>query len=105
VEAFDPARPYRKSAQVALRPESFGALAYHFGTRRLSFLKTPTLVEVVTGLERHDDVHATLAAAGVPDRQRRAYLAALAELAGTGTIERRPGEVPSDEVPSEARHA
>jgi putative mycofactocin binding protein MftB len=104
VEAFDPARPYRKSAQVALRPESFGALAYHFGTRRLSFLKTPTLVEVVTGLERHDDVHATLAAAGVPDRQRRAYLAALAELASTGTIERRPSDVPS-EVPREARHA
>jgi putative mycofactocin binding protein MftB len=37
---------------VALRPEPFGALVYHFGTRRLSFLKTPQLVEVVSGLER-----------------------------------------------------
>jgi putative mycofactocin binding protein MftB len=105
VDAFDPARPYRKCVQVALRPESFGALAYHFGTRRLSFLKTPTLVEVVTGLERHDDVHTTLDAAGVPDEQRRAYLAALAQLATTGTIEpRHPSEVPS-EVRSEARHS
>ncbi len=86
---FDPQRPYRKAEQVSLRPEPFGALAYHFGTRRLSFLKTPTLVDVVTGLERHDDVHATLEAAGVPEAQRDAYLAALAELAGTGTIERR----------------
>jgi putative mycofactocin binding protein MftB len=86
---FDPERPYRKAEQVALRPEPFGALAYHFGTRRLSFLKTPTLVDVVTGLERHDDVPATLDAAGVPEAQRDAYLAALAELAGTGTIEPR----------------
>lgn len=27
--------------QVAVRPERFGALLYHFGTRRLSFLKDP----------------------------------------------------------------
>ena len=53
--AFDPDRPYRRSPSVALRPESFGALVYHFGTRKLSFLKTPELVEVVTGLERHPD--------------------------------------------------
>ena len=32
-------RPYRCSPQVAVRPEPFGALLYHFGTRRLSFLK------------------------------------------------------------------
>lgn len=44
---FDPARPYRLSPSVALRPEPFGALAYHFGNRRLSFLKAPELVELV----------------------------------------------------------
>ena len=27
--------------QVSVRPERFGALLYHFGTRRLSFLKSP----------------------------------------------------------------
>lgn len=86
---FDPGRPYRKAGQVALRPESFGALAYNFTTRRLSFLKTPTLVEVVTGLENHTDVHDTLAAAGVGEAETPAYLAALAELAATGTIEQR----------------
>ena len=48
-----------------MRPEPFGALLYHFGTRRLSFLKTPQLVDVVTGLEHHPDVHAALDAAGV----------------------------------------
>jgi mycofactocin biosynthesis protein MftB len=87
--AFDPGLPYRRSPSVAVRPEPFGALLYHFGTRRLSFLKTPQLVEVVQGLERHPDVHAAIEAAGVEDAQRPAYLRALAGLAATGTIELR----------------
>ena len=66
--AFDPGRPYRCSPSVALRPEPFGALVYHFGTRRLSFLKTPQLVDVVSGLEQHPDVHAAVDAAGVAER-------------------------------------
>jgi mycofactocin biosynthesis protein MftB len=87
---FDPARPHRCSPRVALRPEPFGALVYHFGTRRLSFLKTPQLVEVVSGLDRHPDVHSALAAAGVEEAQQPAYLRALAGLAANGTIEERP---------------
>jgi mycofactocin biosynthesis protein MftB len=84
---FDPGRRYRCSPSVALRPEPFGALVYHFGTRRLSFLKTPQLVEVVTGLDRHGSVHAAIEAAGVAEEQRPAYLKALAGLAEAGTIE------------------
>ncbi|GAA5123017.1 mycofactocin biosynthesis chaperone MftB [Pseudonocardia adelaidensis] len=87
---FDPARPHRCSPRVAVRPEPFGALVYHFGTRRLSFLKTPQLVEVVSGLERHPDVHSALDAAGLDAAQRPAYLRALAGLAANGTIEERP---------------
>jgi mycofactocin biosynthesis protein MftB len=86
---FDPGRPFRCSPSVAVRPEPFGALVYHFGTRRLSFLKTPQLVDVVSGLERHPDVHAALDAAGVEAAQRPAYLRALAGLAENGTIEER----------------
>ncbi|MFC4533018.1 mycofactocin biosynthesis chaperone MftB [Sphaerisporangium dianthi] len=86
---FDPDRPYRCSPQVALRPEPFGALAYHFGTRRLSFLKTPALVEVVRGLETCENVHTALRDAGVPAEQLPAYLKALAGLAEAGTIESR----------------
>jgi putative mycofactocin binding protein MftB len=86
---FDPGLPYRCSPRVAVRPEPFGALVYHFGTRRLSFLKTPELVAVVSGLERHDDVHAALDAAGVDDAARPAYLRALAGLEANGTIEQR----------------
>ncbi len=86
---FDPRLPYRCSASVALRPEPFGALVYHFGTRRLSFLKTRQLVDVVSGLERHPDVHAAIDGAGVSESQRPAYLRALAGLAANGTIEER----------------
>jgi putative mycofactocin binding protein MftB len=88
-EKFDPARAFRCSPQVSLRPEPFGALVYHFGTRKLSFLKTPELLAVVSGLERHESVHAAIDAAGVAPAQRLAYLKALAGLAANGTIEER----------------
>jgi mycofactocin biosynthesis protein MftB len=34
---FDLDRPWRLDDRVAVRPEPFGALPYHFGTRRLWF--------------------------------------------------------------------
>ncbi|MFJ3309341.1 mycofactocin biosynthesis chaperone MftB [Streptomyces sp. NPDC086549] len=95
---FTPERPYRCSPSVALRPEPFGALAYHFGTRRLCFLKTPELVAVVRSLADHPDVHAALEAAGLPAGQRTAYLGALAGLAAGGLIEPRPGEPAADRL-------
>ena len=39
--------PWRLSPQVSVRPEPFGALLYHFGTRKLSFLKDRTLLAIV----------------------------------------------------------
>jgi putative mycofactocin binding protein MftB len=81
---------------VALRPEPFGALAYHFGTRRLCFLKTPQLVAVVRSLAGHPDVHAALDVAGVTTTERAAYLGALASLAAGGLIEPRTGEPAAD---------
>lgn len=82
--AFDAARPYRLNPSVALRPEPFGALAYHFGNRRLSFLKAPELVELVRRLDRHPSVGDALA--GVPDVRRGAFLRALASLAAADMI-------------------
>ncbi|MCX2184581.1 mycofactocin biosynthesis chaperone MftB [Streptomyces sp. SKN60] len=86
---FDPDLPYRRSPDVALRPEPFGALAYHFGTRRLSFLKSPELVELVTALDAHPDVRTALAASSGPRARHGVHLAALAGLAEAGTIEPR----------------
>ncbi|GAA0477999.1 MULTISPECIES: mycofactocin biosynthesis chaperone MftB [Streptomyces] len=81
---FDAGRPYRLNPSVALRPEPFGALAYHFGNRRLSFLKAPELVELVTGLDRHPSV--TEALDRVPGQRRTAFLRALASLAAADMI-------------------
>lgn len=75
--------------QVALRPESFGALAYHFGTRRLSFLKSRELYEVVSSLGAHPSVRAACAAAGIAADETPRYARALATLADTKMIVRR----------------
>jgi putative mycofactocin binding protein MftB len=77
---FDPTAPYRLDPDVALRPEPFGALAYHYGSRRLTFLRSVLLADVVRQLEDHDSVDAALNAA-VPEAERPAYRRALASLA------------------------
>ncbi|KYH46108.1 hypothetical protein AZH51_10725 [Branchiibius sp. NY16-3462-2] len=77
---------WRLSATVALRPEPFGALAYDFTTRRLSFLKTPQLVRVVRALDASADVQAALESASVPPEQWDLYLTALRRLAGSGML-------------------
>ena len=84
--AYDPARPWTLHPQVSLRPESFGALAYHFGTRRLSFLKSRTLLAVVEALAGQPSGLDACRAAGVPAGELAAYEQALATLAETGMI-------------------
>ena len=80
---------WQLSDSVALRPERFGALAYDFHTRKLSFLKTPTLVDVVRRLGESTTVGDALSEAGVDERERSAYLQALGTLADGGLIEER----------------
>ena len=87
--AIDLHRPYRLNPAVAVRPEPFGALIYHFGNRRLSFLKTRQLATVVRLLASHDSVADTLDAAGVPASQWPRYAAALAALADSEVIDAR----------------
>jgi putative mycofactocin binding protein MftB len=79
---------WRLHPQVALRPERFGALAYHYGTRRLSFLKSRRLLEVVEALEGAADPIAACRDAGVPEAELSSYRTALTTLAETGMIER-----------------
>jgi mycofactocin biosynthesis protein MftB len=85
--SFDLERAWALHPQVALRPESFGALAYHFGTRRLSFLKSRTLLAVVESLASSPSARDACAAAGVTDEQLPQYTHALATLAETGMIQ------------------
>ncbi|UIJ35855.1 mycofactocin biosynthesis chaperone MftB [Allobranchiibius sp. GilTou73] len=79
------------SGSVALRPEPFGALAYDFDSRRLTFLKSPGLVRVVRALGDGGDVEAALVAADVPQEQWPRYLEALTRLAEHRML--RPAEV------------
>ena len=85
--AFDLERAWALNPQVALRPEPFGALAYHFGTRRLSFLKSRTLLAVVESLSEQPTALAACTAAGVSESELPQYRRALATLADTGMIE------------------
>ncbi len=94
-DAFDPELPWRRARSVALRPEPFGALVYHFGNRKLSFLKSKTLVRVVETLADHPSAAATLVACGVPEARRAAYVKALADLARSRMIERRTSSPPT----------
>ncbi len=86
--AFDPAAGWMLHPRVAVRPERFGALLYHYGTRRLSFLKDRRLLEVVEGLARHPSALAACAAAGVAPDEQRTFTAALARLASSDMLVR-----------------
>ena len=66
--------------QVALRPEPFGALAYHYGNRRLVFLKHPDVVRVVRELGDHPSVGDTLRACGIATERDASFLQALNQL-------------------------
>jgi mycofactocin biosynthesis protein MftB len=87
--AFDLDRAWEVENQVALRPEPFGALAYHFGTRRLSFLKTRKLLAVVQALGEHPTGLDACRAAGVSEAELPAYARALESLAGSGMLVER----------------
>ena len=71
---------YALSPQVGLRPERFGALAYHYGNRRLTFLNDDRLLAVVRTAADYEDLADVLVAAGVPASQHAAYTEALQRL-------------------------
>jgi putative mycofactocin binding protein MftB len=83
---FDLDTAWRLHPQVSIRPERFGALLYHFGTRKLSFLKSPTLLAVVRALAAEPDARAACVAAGVADDDLPSYTTALGTLAASSMI-------------------
>jgi putative mycofactocin binding protein MftB len=84
--AFAVERAWRLNPQVALRDEAFGALAYHYGNRRLVFLKSRTLVTLVSSLAEHASASSAIEAC-VPVSEHAAYQRALARLAASGVID------------------
>ena len=73
-------RPLALHPQVALRPEPFGALAYHYGNRRLVFLQHTDMVSVVQHLAEHPSLAATLEACGVDGRRWPSFAKAVESL-------------------------
>ena len=84
--AFDLDAPWRVNPKVSIRPEPFGALLYHFGTRKLSFLKNTTILEIVRALDGEPSARAAMTAVGVGEGAVPAYSRALASLASSGMI-------------------
>jgi putative mycofactocin binding protein MftB len=66
--------------QVALRPEPFGALAYHYGNRKLVFLKHPDVVAVLRDVAAHDTLADTLVALNVAPERWSSFVSALSSL-------------------------
>lgn len=82
---FNPDVCWRLHPQVELRPEPFGALLYHYGTRKLSFLKDLTIVEVVRALKDQPSARDALQACSADGP---AYVRALATLADSQMLVR-----------------
>jgi putative mycofactocin binding protein MftB len=83
---FDLDAAWQLHRQVSIRPERFGALLYHFGTRRLSFLKSPVLLALVRALDHQPTARAACEHVGVGGEQLPQYRAALATLAASHMI-------------------
>jgi putative mycofactocin binding protein MftB len=75
--------------QVALRSEPFGALAYHYGTRRLVFLRHHDIVRVATALADHPTAQDALVECGVAESRWPSFARALDSLLSSGVIRER----------------
>ncbi len=75
--------------QVAVRPEPFGALAYHYGNRRLVFLKHPDVVRVLDALAAHPTVAAALDACAIESGRHRAFADAIRSLVDAEMVRAR----------------
>ena len=87
--SYDSAAAYEIHPRVALRPEPFGAMAYHYDNRRLNFLRSHDLVAVVEHLADHPTPLAAMAAAGVAEKRWPAFEKALERLAASDFIRKR----------------
>jgi len=82
-------RAWELAPGVAVRPEPFGALLYHFGTRRLSFVKDTQLLAVVEHLADSPSARAACEAVGVDATSMPSFERAIARLAETQMIRER----------------
>jgi putative mycofactocin binding protein MftB len=82
-------RPLELHPQVALRPEPFGALAYHYGNRRLVFLKHPDMVAVARSLSDHPSLADTLQACDIAPSRWPSFATAFESLLKSEVVRER----------------
>jgi putative mycofactocin binding protein MftB len=80
-------RRLRLHPSVSLRPERFGALAYSFDTRKLSFIKHPDLLRVVESLDGASTVRERLIGADIAESRWPSFVTALATLEASEMLE------------------
>ena len=80
---------YGLDPQVALRPEPFGALAYHYGNRRLVFLRSPDMVRVVEALADQPTVADALQSVAIDQKRWPSFVSALTDLESSEVIRAR----------------
>lgn len=81
---------YRLAPNVAIRPERFGGLVYRYDNRRLYFLQSHRLVDLVSHLDGHrslrDVLDEFLRLQDLPSTAHETLVAAVARLAGLGIL-------------------
>lgn len=80
---------YDVDPRVAIRPEPFGALAYHYGNRRLVFLRSPDMVRLVESLDRSRSLAEALEACDIAETRWPSFTTALDQLAASEVIRAR----------------
>lgn len=77
----------RLHPQVSVRPEPFGALLYHFGNRKLTFIKDPTLFQLVESLGDGKDVTDAMNEAGIAESDRDIIVRSLTALVASDMLQ------------------
>ncbi len=75
--------------QVALRPEPFGALAYHYGNRRLVFLKHRDMLAVARVLSQYPTLADALAACDIAPSRWPSFAKAIQSLIESEVVRER----------------
>ncbi|MDO8361564.1 MAG: mycofactocin biosynthesis chaperone MftB [Actinomycetota bacterium] len=73
-------QPLALHPQVAVRPEPFGALAYHYGNRRLVFLQHVDMVTVAKALADHPSLAEALTTCHIAPSRWPSFAKAFASL-------------------------
>jgi mycofactocin biosynthesis protein MftB len=82
-------RAFALNPQVALRPEPFGALGYHYGNRKLVFLRNHDIVRVVSALADQATLRDALVATGIAEVRWPLFERAVASLVDSEMLDER----------------